>query len=220
MEKLFYFYFILSVLGCGHPKNRKEQLKEIVDYYRDSSNRSEISSKDLLNLHDVQLLLAISEDSAQIVQSLNSGKNVNKVVGAPMSNEEFDRVVKTFNYPSSVKDSTDYVFFYEEDIRSILDTAKKYSNPNSDQIGLKILLRKYKSNFYRDGSSSTTPHKFHDRNTVILQAVINGLDTFRINGKDTFFRYDFGDVCPPNCKNTCKYGDRTKDEMRDGEGCK
>lgn len=140
------------------------------------------------------------DDKLKLFQELQ--KNLYSGEGGPLDPETFNQMIIT--HPNS----TQWVFFYREDILRVLSTIPD----NCSAAGIKFYLRTHPDTLK---DSDRNRHRYAKRQTIVMWATCNG-DTI-LGNRDAL--YDYGDVCPPNCNITCTYLSRDAKDYKNGVCC-
>ncbi len=124
--------------------------------------------------------------------------------GGPLDETTFANM----KYTNPDTDATKWVFYYKNDIETVLATLPK----DCSNCGIRMYLKNHDSNMV---TSQSKPHPYAGRATVVLRAAENGIDIT----KNASALYDYGDVCPPNCNVNCDFEFRAPQDYKDGICC-
>ncbi len=165
---------------------------------------------DQKNLETNYFLTLIKNDKNHQAISLKEKKEIfEELLQSLYKGEGGDLDPTVFNnMPFTTPNSTEYVYFYQEDILKVLATIPN----NCTNKGIKMYLKRHLDNMT---TSSQAIHRYRSRPTVVLRSICNGIDI--TSTSDAL--YDYGDVCPPNCRIDCSFTARSTQQFKDGVCC-
>ncbi len=189
MKNIFYLFLALMVIYQCKPSNNDDKIKEIKKLLTEIKKDS-INKN--LNLNESTKLKFNATDKSTFDLFFD---------GEVITLKDLGKMIKP------IDSQTQYIYFFKEDFDSLF-----LSGTCSRQRGIRVYLYSYPED-YKLHSDPTKPHPYAGKNTVVLRSMC-GSDTIPIEIAHS--AYNFGDVCPPNCKNIDKKGNRSPLQVRDG----
>lgn len=207
--------FVVLLGSCDNQKDKeivalKKALKDLkienLDSLSDLSGNN-ITDGNEITTNELKKILSLTTKSTKSeVEQILKKQRLNRFNdGEPTTDGELAGILSARDITE-----TEYVYYFKEDFEKLLLAG---DCPQDSQRGIRIYLATVKAD-HRLPSDQSKIHPYAGKRTVYLQSMCGNEKI--IATKEIHSLYDFGDVCPPNCNNTDKKGDRTPAEMRDG----
>lgn len=211
--------FVVLLGSCNNQKDKeivalKKAIKELkienLDSLADLSGNN-ITDGNEITTSELKKILSFTTKLTKLeIEEILKKQRLNKYIdGEPTTNDELAGIFSNRNI-----NETEYIYYFKEDFEKLLQAG---DCPQDSQRGIRIYLATVNPD-HRLPSDQSKIHPYAGKRTVYLQSMCGNEKI--IATKEIHSLYDFGDVCPPNCNNTDKKGDRTPAQMRDGVSAK
>lgn len=215
VSAVIFISLFLLLIGCQNEKDKeiialKKAIKDLqVEKLDTLADLSDVNIKDgnQISISDLKTILSFTTLTTKLrIEEILQKQRLNKYIdGEPTTNDELARIFSSRN-----TNETEYIYYFKEDFEKLLNAG---NCPENSQRGIRIYLATVNPD-HRLPSDQSKIHPYAGKRTVYLQSMCGNERI--IATEEIHSLYDFGDVCPPNCNNTDKKGDRTPDQMRDG----